>query len=268
MTVRALYTAASGMEAFQTNLDVIANNLANASTTAYKRSRANFEDLFYQYLKLPGTLDSNGQPTPIGMAIGLGARVNGTEVDYSQGNFVQTSRQLDLSISGEGFFQIQDPQTGNTLYTRSGMFTINANGQVVLASSDIGRLLEPALQIPPGATQITITGDGVVSVLEPPNQNATQIGNIQTVKFINPQGLIQLGQNLYQQSDGSGSPQVGAPGLEGRGLLKQGFLESSNVEPVNELVDLIKTQRAFELNSQVVQASDQTLQLIANLRRF
>jgi flagellar basal-body rod protein FlgG len=268
MTVRALYTAATGMEAYQINLDTIANNLANASTTAFKRSRTNFEDLYYEYLKLPGTVDSNGQATPLGITVGLGTRVNATELDMSQGNFVETGHPLDMAISGEGFFQLQDPQTGQILYTRAGTFTVNANGQVVLASSDIGRFLEPQITIPPGATQITISGDGVVSVLEPPNPTPTEIGNIQTVKFINPQGLIQLGQNLYQQSEGSGQPQVGTPGLEGRGLIKQGFLESSNVEPVNELVDLIKTQRNFELNSQVVQVADQTMQLIANLRRF
>jgi flagellar basal-body rod protein FlgG len=256
------------MEAFQMNLDNIANNLANAGTTAFKRSRVNFEDLFYQQLKLPGTLDSNGNPTPNGLAFGLGTRVNGTEIDQSQGNFIQTNNQLDLAISGEGFFQIQDPQTGQTLYTRAGMFTVNANGQVVLSSADIGRMLLPNITIPPGATQITITGDGVVSVLEPPNQIPTQVGNIQTVKFINPQGLIQLGQNLYENGQGSGPPQIGNPGLEGRGLLKQGFLESSNVEPTTELVDLIKTQRNFELSSQVVQAGDQILQLLTNLRRF
>ncbi len=256
------------MEAFQSNLDNIANNLANAGTTAFKRSRVNFQDLFYDTIKLPGTLDSNANPTPIGLAYGLGAKVNSTEVDQTQGNFVQTNGTLDVAISGEGFFQIQDPQTGQTLYTRAGTFSVNANGQVVIASADIGRILQPTLTIPPNATQITITGDGVVSVLEPPNQVPTQVGQIQTAKFINPQGLIQLGNNLYQESQGSGNAQIANPGLEGHGLLQQGYLESSNVEPVNELVDLIKTQRNFELNSQVIQASDQILQLLSNLRRF
>jgi flagellar basal-body rod protein FlgG len=268
MTIRSLYTAASGMEAYQSNLDNIANNLANAGTTAFKRARLNFEDLYYQYIKLPGVQDSSGNPTPIGLDFGLGTRVNGTEVDQTQGSFLQTGNQLDLAISGQGFFQIQDPQSGQTLYSRAGNFTINSNGQVVLASADLGRFLQPPITIPPGATQISITSDGVVSVLEPPNQIPTQIGNIQTAKFINPQGLIQLGQNLYQQSEASGNPLQGAPGLDGRGLLQQGVLEASNVEPVTELVELIKTQRSFELSSQVVQASDQVLQLLTNLRRF
>jgi flagellar basal-body rod protein FlgG len=268
MTIRALYTATSGMQVQQSSLDTIANNIANASTTAYKRTRCNFEDLYYQYEKLPGTVDSNGQPTPIGIEYGLGARVSGTEVDETQGTFTQTGGQLDLAISGQGFFQVQDPQTGQTLYTRAGTFSINANGQVVLASADLGRPLQPSISIPPGATQITISGDGVVSVLEPPNVNPTNIGNIQTVTFINPQGLIQMGQNLLGQSQGSGSPLVGTPGQENRGLLQQGYLEASNVDATTELVNLINTQRTYELNSQVVQASDQILQLLTNLRRF
>jgi flagellar basal-body rod protein FlgG len=268
MTIRALYTATSGMQVQESNLDTIANNLANANTTAFKRTRVNFEDLFYQYQKLPGTVDSNGLPSSIGIQYGLGARVAGTEVDQTQGTFTQTGGQLDLAISGSGFFQVQDAQTGKTLYTRAGSFSVNANGQIVLASADLGRPLQPALSIPPGATQITISGDGVVSVLEPPNTNPTSIGNIQTATFINPQGLIQLGQNLFQQSDASGSPQAGAPGQEARGLLQQGYLEASNVDANNERVGLINTQRTYELNSQVVQASDQILQLLTNLRRF
>jgi flagellar basal-body rod protein FlgG len=268
MTIRSLYTGASGMQVQEANLDTIANNLANASTAGFKRSRLNFEDLFYQYEKLPGTVDTSGLPTPIGLDYGLGARVAGTEVDQSQGTFTQTNGQLDLAISGQGFFQVQDPQTGKTLYTRAGSFSVNANGQVVLASADLGRPLQPAISIPPGATQITISGDGVVSVLEPPNTNPTNIGQIQTATFVNPQGLIQMGQNLYQQSDATGSPQTGAPGQEARGLLQQGYLEASNVDPTTELVGLINTQRTYELNSQVVQASDQILQLLTNLRRF
>jgi flagellar basal-body rod protein FlgG len=268
MAIQALYTAATGMDAYQTNLDVIANNLANAGTTGFKESRLNFADLCYQNVQLPGSQDSNGQPVPIGMQVGTGVRVNGTELDQTQGSFIQTNGPLDLAISGQGFFQIQDPQTGQTLYTRAGNFAINSNGQVVLASPDIGRFLQPSLTIPPGATNISISSDGVVSVIEPPATTSTNIGQIQTARFINPQGLIAVGQTLYQLSDASGAPQIGNPGVEGRGLLQQGYLESSNTDPVNSLVDLIKTQRAFELNSQVVQASDQVLQLLANLRRF
>lgn len=268
MTIRALYTAASGMGVQESNLDTIANNIANANTTAFKRSRLNFEDLLYQYQKLPGTLDSNGFPTPMGLDFGLGARVAATQVDQTQGTFIQTSGQLDLAISGEGFFQVQDPQSGQILYTRAGMFSVNANGQVVMASDEIGRMLQPALTIPQNATQVTISGDGVVSILQPPSTIPTQIGQIQLAKFINPQGLVQLGQNLYQQGNGSGNAQIGNPGLNGAGSLQQGYLEASNVDITTELVSLINTQRTFELNSQVIQASDQILQLLNNLRRF
>jgi flagellar basal-body rod protein FlgG len=268
MTIQALYTAATGMDAFQTNLDVIANNLANAGTTGFKESRLNFADLCYQNVQLPGSQDSNGQPVPIGMQIGTGVRTNGTEIDQTQGSFIQTNGPLDLAISGQGFFQIQDPQTGQTLYTRAGNFAVNSNGQVVLASPDIGRFLQPSLTIPPGAQNITISSDGVVSITQPPSTTSTNIGNIQLANFVNPQGLIAVGQTLYQLSDASGAPQIGAPGVEGRGLLQQGYLESSNTDPVNSLVDLIKTQRAFELNSNVLQAGDQVLQLLTSLRRF
>ncbi len=268
MTIQALYTAATGMDAFQTNLDVIANNLANAGTTGFKESRLNFADLCYQNVQLPGSQDSNGQPVPIGMQIGTGVRTNGTEIDQTQGSFIQTNGPLDLAISGQGFFQIQDPQTGQTLYTRAGNFAVNSNGQVVLASPDIGRFLQPSLTIPPGAENITISSDGVVSITQPPSTTSTNIGNIQLANFVNPQGLIAVGQTLYQLSDASGAPQIGAPGVEGRGLLQQGYLESSNTDPVNSLVDLIKTQRAFELNSNVLQAGDQVLQLLTSLRRF
>jgi flagellar basal-body rod protein FlgG len=268
MTIQALYTAATGMEATQTNLDVIANNLANAGTTGFKESRLNFADLCYQNYQLPGSLDSNGQPVPIGMQIGTGVRTNGTEIDQTQGSFTQTNGNLDMAISGLGFFQIQDPQTGLTLYTRAGNFAINSNGQVVLSSPDIGRYLQPALTIPPGATNITITSDGVVSVTEPPATTSTNIGQIQLANFINPQGLVAVGQTLFQASDASGSPQVGNPGVEGRGLLQQGYLEQSNTDPVNSLVNLIQTQRTFELDSNVVSASDQMLQLLTSLRRF
>ena len=266
MSIQALHTAATGMEASQFNLDTIANNLANAGTTAFKRTRVNFEDLFYDQIKLPGAQDLQGRLTPIGIAVGLGTRVAGTEVDHSEGNLLDTGQPLDLAIVGNGFFQVQDGT--QLLYTRAGSFSLNADGEIVLASADRGRLLEPAITIPNDATAITISGDGSISVLQPGQTTATQVGQIQTVRFINPQGLIQQGENLFAQTDASGNALIGTPGLEGRGLIRQGFLEASNTEPVRELVDLIKTQRNFELNSQVIQAADQLLQLIANLRRF
>jgi len=266
MSVRALHSAASGMDANSFKLDTIANNLANAGTTAFKRSRANFEDLFYEQIKLPGTQDVNGQLTPIGIAVGLGTRVAGTQVDFRQGGLIETGAQLDLAIVGDGFFQLNDGS--RTVYTRSGTFTINADGQLVLASADQGRLLEPPITISQNAEEVTVNGDGFVFVKEAGTDQLTQAGQIQLARFVNSQGLIQEANNIFAESDASGSPLQGVPGEDGRGTISQGFLESSNVEPVRELVELIKTQRNFELNSQAVQAADQTLQLIANLRRF
>ena len=266
MSLRALYAAGTGMEAFQFNLDVVANNLANAGSTAFKRSRVNFEDLYYERLKTPGAQDSLGNLTPIGIDVGLGTRVQGTQIDFNLGNVLQTDNQLDLAIMGDGFFQVQD---GNQiLYTRSGNFTINSDGNVVLASADRGRLLEPPITVPPDAVQVTINSEGYVVAQIAGQQDLAQLGQIETVRFINQNGLLHTGENLFASTQSSGAPLTGTPGTEGRGALRQGFLEQSNVEPVRELVDLIKTQRNFELNTQVVQAADQMLQLTANLRRY
>lgn len=263
MALQALHAAASGMHAYQTNLDVIANNLANAGTTGFKRSRVDFEDLYYQTIRAPGTTDANNLITPIGIQIGLGVQVSGTSVEHTQGNLLQTERPLDVAIRGEGFFQVQD--NNNFLYTRAGAFAINAEGQLVVESAGRGRLIEPNILIPTEAEDISVGADGTISYTE--GAIRTTVGPIETARFVNPQGLIQRGENMYAVSDASGPPVTGIPGDEGRGSLISGYLESSNVEPVRELVDLIKTQRNFELNSQVVQAADQALQLIANLRR-
>jgi flagellar basal-body rod protein FlgG len=269
MSVQTLYTAATGMEALQTRLDTIANNLANINTDGYKKSRCNFQDLFYRNEMLPGIQDNQGNYTPTGIAIGLGVRVSSTQTDFSQGPFRDTNRPLDVTIVGNGFFQVLDPASGQILYTRTGNFNLNANGQIVVGSALQGRELTPPITIPPDSTNITIGPNGIVSVLPPNQQNLTQVGQIQLVKFINPEGLLKLGENLYQQTDASGPPVVtDNPGNQGLGTLQQNMLEASNVEPVNELIDLITTQRAFELNAQAVQAGDQVLQLIANLRRF
>ena len=267
MSVRALHSAATGMSANLFSLDVIANNLANSGTTAFKRSRANFEDLFYEQIKLPGNQNTQqGTLTPTGIAVGLGARVSSTQVDYSGGNFLETGAPLDLAIAGDGFFQINDGS--QIVYSRSGVFSLDDTGTIVLTSADQSRPLQPTITIPQDATDITISGEGIVAYLLPGATEVTQAGQIQLARFINPEGLIQLGQNLYQESNASGTPLIGNPGTESRGLVRQGFLEGSNVEPVRELVDLIKTQRNFELNSQAIQAADQALQLLANLRRF
>lgn len=268
MTVQTLYTAASGMTAMETKLDVIANNLANLETTGFKKGRVNFEDLFYQNEKMPGAEDSAGQYTPTGIAIGMGARVQSIQMDTRQGSMEHTGNELDIAIQGRGLLKVTDPSTGDILYTRAGNLAINSEGNLCVASANIGRLLDPPLTIPQEATQIQISAEGIVSVQTPNNTELQQIGQIELAQFINPEGLLKLGENLYQETQASGTAQTGNPGQEGLGTLQQGFLESSNVQPVEELIDLIKTQRAFELNAQVVQAGDQILQSVATLRRY
>ncbi len=254
------------MQAHLFNLDTIANNLANAGTNGFKRSRTNFEDLYYQTVKLPGSPDANGQLTPTAIQVGLGTRVASTDRDHSIGSLINTEGKLDVAIVGDGFFQVDD--AGVTQYTRDGSFKMNAEGSLVLMTGGRGRLMVPNITIPQDAEEVVISPTGQVSVRVTGQTQLTEVGAIETARFINPQGLLAKGDNVFEATAASGDPQVGQPGLESRGILKQGMLETSNVEPVQELVDLIKTQRNVELNSQVVQASDQTLQLIGNLRRF
>ena len=268
MSVQTLYTAATGMRSLETKLDVIANNLANVETTAFKRGRANFEDLFYRHEKFPGAEDSAGQYTPTGISVGLGSRVSSVQTEFRQGSFQQTGRELDVAIEGPGFFQVVEPGTGEIVYTRAGDLSINANGELVMGSASTGRLLEPPIIIPQDATAISISPQGLVSVRQPNSTQLAQVGEMELVTFINPEGLLKLGEDLYAETDASGTPTPGTPGQEGVGVLRQTMLEASNVEPVNELIDLITTQRAFELNSQAIQAGDQIMQLVANLRRM
>ncbi|MCA9040688.1 MAG: flagellar basal-body rod protein FlgG [Planctomycetaceae bacterium] len=267
MSLRSLHSAASGMQANNFKLDVIANNIANAGTTGYKKSRANFEDVFYEHFKLPGQLDASGSMTPIGKSVGLGTKVSGTQLDFTQGSLKVTDGQLDLAITGEGFFQVVNPDS-STGYTRNGAFTLNTNGQLVLASGDVGRLVLPNITIPVDAQDISIGGDGQIFYRTAGTNTLTNAGQLQLTRFTNQGGLLQIGDSIYTETDASGAPVTGTPGTNGFGQIRQNFLEESNVEPVKELVDLIQTQRNFELNSQVVQAADQALQLIANLRRF
>lgn len=267
MTVQALYSAATGMTAMESKLDSIANNLANMETTAFKRGRTNFEDLFYRQQKMPGAEDSASNLTAVGIAVGLGTQVSSVQTDFRQGAFKQTGNQLDVAIEGNGFFKVMDP-SGEILYTRSGNFSLNAQGQLVVGSASTGRLLEPPISIPPDTIKIQITPDGKVMVQQPNNTQLTQQGTIELVTFINPEGLLKRGENLYAETAASGAATNGTPGQEGFGVIRQNMLEASNVEPVSELIDLITTQRAFELNSQVVQAGDQVMQLVANLRRY
>lgn len=272
MCIQALYTAASGMETQQHRLDVIANNLANANTTGFKRDRANAEDLFYRNFMMPGAQDSQGNLTPTGIAVGLGSRVQSVQTDFAEGVLKETQRPLDVAIKGQGFLQVIDPSTQQIVYTRAGNLAVNANGDLVVGSAQTGRLVEPNLNFPPQtiASNIVISPEGIVQITEPGTPTPTTIGQLQLANFTNPDGLLKLGENLYAQTDASGPPTQGIPGSLGTGLgvLQQRFLEGSNVQPVEELIDLITTQRSFELNSQAVQAGDQILQLIANLRRF
>ena len=266
MSVQTLYTAATGMNALETKLDVIANNMANINTTAFKKDRANFEDLFYRQLRLPGATDADGNITSTGVEVGLGTRVSSTQTNYGQGAIQTTNNPLDFAVEGKGFFNVTNPQ-GGLLYTRAGNFGINANNQLVLGSAQTGWILDPAISIPPEATNVVVTADGLVQYSTADSATLSTAGQMQVSTFLNPDGLLKLGDNLYQETDASGAATLGNPGQNGAGVVRQGSLEASNVEPVQELIDLITTQRAFELNSQVVQAGDQIMQVAANLRR-
>lgn len=269
MGIQALNTAATGMKAMDTKLNVVANNLANIETVAFKKSRVNFEDIFYQQLQEPGLRNALEQPLPLGEQIGLGVAVSGTQLDFEQGSLDNTGQPLDLAIEGEGFFQVQAFLDGQeqTVYTRAGNFTKNANGEIVLGNT-IGARLEPQLSIPQDAVEIQVGQNGLVAVRSQGSLEFQDVGQIELARFINPAGLTQIGKNLYKQNDASGPPITGNPAQDGLGTVLQSNLELSNVDPVRELVELIKTQRAFELNSQSIQSADQTLQTLNNLKRF
>ena len=252
----ALWAAKTGLDAQQTEMAVISNNLANVNTTGFKEDRAVFEDLLYQNQTQAGADTSQTTQSPSGMSIGTGVQVMATEKDYSQGSMTQTGNPLDLAIQGQGFFQVQMPD-GTLAYTRDGTFQTNAQGQLVTSS---GYLVQPGITIPQGAQSVTIGSDGTVSVTLAGQSAATQIGQLQLANFINPPGLQPLGQNLLVQSAASGSPQTGSPGTNGFGTLGQGKLESSNVNVVEELVNMIQTQRAYEMNSKAISTVDQMLQ--------
>jgi flagellar basal-body rod protein FlgG len=260
---RALYTAASGMVAQQTNLDNVANNLANASTAGFRRRSIQFQDLMYQSVVMPGSA-STQQTVSSGLQVGLGTRSAATEVIQNQGDFTSTGNSLDLAIQGNGFFQIKLP-SGDTGYTRSGGFQLDSQGNVV--TSD-GNPLIPSITIPNNATNITIGSDGTVSVTQPSQTQAQQVGQIQLAMFPNPGGLNSVGSNLFLQTTASGDPIVGNPGgTEGLGTLQQGMLEQSNVSLVDEFVQMILAQRSYEANSRAVSAADQMLQQLNSLGR-
>jgi flagellar basal-body rod protein FlgG len=252
----ALWAAKTGLDAQQTEMAVISNNLANVNTTGFKEDRAAFEDLLYQNQTQAGADTSQTTQSPSGMSIGTGVQVVATEKDYSQGSLTHTGNPLDVAVQGQGFFQIQMPD-GTLAYTRDGTFQTNAQGQLVTSS---GYLVQPGITVPQGAQSVTIGNDGTVSVTLAGQSAATQIGQLQLANFINPPGLQPIGQNLLVQSAASGAPQTRSPGTNGLGTLTQGQLESSNVNVVEELVNMIQTQRAYEMNSKAISTVDQMLQ--------
>ncbi len=259
---RALYTAASGMTAQQMNLDNVANNLANSSTAGFRRRRLQFEDLLYQNLIMPGAAATQQTTIASGLQVGLGTRAAASEIIQLQGDFSATGNPLDLTIQGTGFFQVTLP-SGELAYTRSGAFQLDAQGNMVTAD---GNPLSPSIAVPPNATSVTVGSDGTVSVTTPGQTAAQQVGSIQLASFPNPGGLNSVGQNLFLATTASGDPIVGTPGgSEGLGTIEQGYLEQSNVDVVEEFVQMILAQRSYEASSRVVQAADEMLQQLNNL---
>lgn len=261
--IRSLYSAATGMMAQQLNLDVIANNLANVNTPGFKKNRADFEDLIYQIIEEPGSAQTQPGSSPTGIQIGLGVRPGAVGKIHSQGDFNSTSNPLDIAIEGDGFFQITQPN-GTTAYTRSGAFKLTETGAIV--TSD-GFVVNPTITIPPDSLGITIATNGIVSVRQPETTTATQIGQLQTVRFPNPAGLRAIGRNLFEETGSSGAPVTGNPGETGLGTLAQGFLEGSNVSVVEEIVQMVTGQRAYEANAKVIQTADQLLGNAISVKR-
>lgn len=261
--MRSLYTAATGMIGQQLQIDTTSNNIANVNTIGFKKQRAEFADLFYQVQEYAGTATSATTLSPTGIEVGLGVRPTAITKIFSQGNFKETNNNLDLSITGNGFFQITLPD-GTTAYTRNGSFKLDNAGTMV--TSD-GYPLVPNITVPEGATQISVGTDGTVSILQGGQTDLQQIGNIETATFINPSGLHSLGDNLYLNTTSSGAPVVGTPGLNGFGQIRQGFVEMSNVQLVEEMTDLITGQRAYEANSKTIQTSDAMLGIVNGLKR-
>ncbi|MGA3173589.1 MAG: flagellar basal-body rod protein FlgG [Syntrophorhabdales bacterium] len=261
--LRALWTAGTGMNVQQVNLDVIANNIANVNTTAFKTSRASFQDLIYQTLRLQGTKNEQGNQVPTGIQIGHGAKLSAVQKQFSQGDYQQTQNQLDLAIEGNGFLQIMLP-SGEKAYTRAGAFQRDAEGRI--CTSD-GYLLEPNITIPQSAVAVTIATDGTVSVQTQGQTALSQIGTLNLWSFPNVGGLNAIGKNLYQETDASGAALSGVAGQNGYGTILQGYLEMSNVNVMQEMINLIIGQRAYEANSKAIQAADQMLQMSNNLKQ-
>jgi flagellar basal-body rod protein FlgG len=261
--IRALYTAATGLEAQQLNIDVIANNLANVGTSGFKKSRADFQDLLYQTTREPGGPQTTTTQSSTGIQVGLGVRPAAVQRINLQGDFNQTSNPLDVAIGGEGYFQVTLPD-GSTAYTRAGAFKLDSTGAVVTSSGDP---LLPAISVPSNAESITVGDDGTVSYTVAGQAAPSQAGQIQTVRFANPSGLRAEGSNLFKETDSSGPAQTGTPGQDGYGKLTQGFLEGSNVSVVEELVNMISGQRAYEINSRAISAADEMLRTASSIGR-
>ncbi len=256
----SLWVAKTGLDAQQTRMQVVSHNLANANTTGFKKGRAAFEDLLYQNVRQVGGQTSQQTRSATGLHLGTGVRVVSTEKIFSQGALSQTENSLDMAINGRGFFQVTLPD-GTAAYSRNGAFQLDDQGQIVTAS---GHVLQPGIAVPQGAQSISIGSDGVVSAQVPGQSAPVQIGSIQLADFVNPAGLQPRGENMFVESASSGSPQTGTPGLTGLGSLMQGSLEGSNVNVVEELVNMIETQRAYEMNSKAISSSDQMMQYLNN----
>ncbi len=257
---QALWVAKTGLDAQQTRMAVVSNNLANVNTTGFKQGRAVFEDLLYQNVRQSGGQTSQDTMLPSGMNLGTGVRVVATEKLFTQGSLLQTDNAMDVAINGRGFFQIQTPN-GDIAYTRDGAFQVDDQGQLVTSS---GYIVDPGISIPDAAQSITIGNDGIITVKLAGQASTTQVGTLQIADFINPVGLQPVGENLYIETAASGAPQPGTPGQDGLGRLAQGALESSNVNVVSELVNMIETQRAYEMNSKAISTNDQMMQYINN----
>lgn len=256
--MESMWVSKTGLNAQQTRMQVISNNLANVNTTGFKNDSVVFEDLLYQTYRQPGAFSSSDTELPSGLMVGTGVRVVATEKSHVQGSIVQTERALDMAVNGKGFFQILMPN-GDINYTRDGTFQINEDGEMVTSN---GYLMEPAITVPNDTQSITIGTDGTVSIMQPGTPTPTIIGNVELADFVNPTGLQPLGENLYQETGASGSPVVGVPGLDGVGTIIGGALESSNVNVVTELINMIETQRAYEMNSKAISTADEMLQFL------
>ncbi|MEX1167101.1 MAG: flagellar basal-body rod protein FlgG [Hydrogenophaga sp.] len=259
--INSLWISKTGMQAQQTQLDVISNNMANVSTNGFKRANAVFEDLMYQNLRQVGAADTEQNNLPTGLQVGLGVRTVATSRNFTQGSLQQSGNQLDLAINGSGFIQVEMPD-GTTGYTRDGSLQVDGQGRLVTSS---GLAVAGGITVPAEAQSITVGKDGVITVKLPGDAAPQQVGNIQLAGFVNPAGLEPLGGNMYAETVASGNPNIGAPGAGGLGQMMQGYLETSNVNVVQELVTMIQTQRAYEMNSKAIQTSDQMLQRLAQL---